>query len=159
MRADSLTELAGALGIPAGALEATAEQWNTFLASGAPTDHFGRSAVPQDRRGLRQGPFTAVPMVEGVNISCGGFRTTARMQVVDVLGRAVAGLFAAGDTTAGSNAAAAMCGLHISGAFTQGRIAGRAAAQAKPDLADYGSVLSGSSVIAEAEAIKDLAAL
>lgn len=159
IQAETLTELAAALGLPAGALEDTAEQWNTFLASGAPTDHLGRSAVAQDRRGLRQGPFTAVPMVEGVNISCGGFRTTARMQVVDVLGRTVGGLFAAGDTTAGLNAAAAMCGLHISGAFTQGRIAGRAAAQAKPDLADYGSVLSGSSVIAEAEAIKDLAAL
>ena len=159
LRADSLTELAAALGIPAGALEATAEQWNTFLASGAQADHLGRRAVPQDRRGLRQGPFTAVPMVEGVNISCGGFRTTPRMQVIDVLGRAVAGLFAAGDTTAGLNAAAAMCGLHISGAFTQGRVAGRAVAQAKPDLADYGSVRSGSSVIAEAEAIKDLAAL
>ncbi len=148
-----------ALGVPADTLEATAEQWNTFLASGGQTDRLGRSAVPQDRRRLRQGPFTAVPMVEGVNISCGGFRTTARMQVIDVLGRAVAGLFAAGDTTAGLNAAAAMCGLHISGAFTQGRIAGRAVAQAKPDLADYGSVRSGSSVIAEAEAIKDLAAL
>lgn len=159
VRAGSLTELAAALGLPAGALEATAEQWNTFLASGARTDHLGRSAVPHDRRGLRHGPFIAVPMVEGVNISCGGFRTTARMQVIDVLGRPVAGLFAAGDTTAGLNAAAAMCGLHVSGAFTQGRIAGRAAAQARPDLADYGSVLSGSSVIAEAEAIKDLAAL
>lgn len=60
------TELAAALDIPVGALEATAGQWNTFLASGA---------------------------------------------------------------------------------------------QAKPDLADSGSVRSGSSVVAEAEAIKDLAAL
>ena len=78
-------------------------RWRPPSSSGTPswpparsTDHLGRSAVPQDRRGLCQGPFTAVPMVEGVNISCGGFRTTARMQVVDVLGRAVADSFAAG---------------------------------------------------------------
>ena len=41
----------------------------------------------------------------------------------------IPGLYAAGDTTAGLNAAAGMVGLHISGAFTQGRIAGKSAAE------------------------------
>ena len=65
------------------------------------------------------------------------------MQVINVFGEAIPGLYAAGDTTAGLNAAAGMMGLHISGAFTQGRIAGRAAAASAPDTADYGSVLEG----------------
>ncbi|MCB1290224.1 FAD-binding protein [Mycolicibacterium sp.] len=33
------------------------------------------------------------------SISCGGFRTTARMQVIDVFGAAIPGLYAAEDTT------------------------------------------------------------
>lgn len=137
--ADDVTELARLLGVPVERLTATIEGWR-----------------PQCRRpsGSR---LVAIPMVEGVNISCGGFRTTPRMQVIDVLGSAIPGLFAAGDTTAGLNAAAGMIGLHISGAFTQGRIAGLAAAAARNDTADYGSLLrTDSPIVAAAE---DLTAL
>lgn len=129
MRAGSVAELARAIGVPADGLTATVRQWNDFLASSATIDpQFGRTALPQDRRTLGSA-LVAVPMVEGVNFSCGGFRTTPRMQVVDGVGTAIPGLYAAGDTTAGLNAAAGMVGLHISGAFTQGRIAGKSAAE------------------------------
>ena len=129
VRAGSVAELARAIGVPADGLTATVRQWNDFLASSATIDpQFGRTALPQDRRTLGSA-LVAVPMVEGVNFSCGGFRTTPRMQVVDGVGTAIPGLYAAGDTTAGLNAAAGMVGLHISGAFTQGRIAGKSAAE------------------------------
>ncbi len=121
IRADGVTQLARALGVPAGRLRSTLDEWN-------------RSAAALSRRPLGTS-LVAVPMVEGVNISCGGFRTTSRMQVIGTEGSPIPGLFAAGDTTAGLNAAAGMLGLHISGAFTQGRIAGAAAAAAGPRLA------------------------
>lgn len=128
VRAGDVSELASALGVPADRLNTTVGQWNDFLASSATADpQFGRTALPLGRRALAP-PFVAVPMVEGVNFSCGGFRTTSRMQVIDNLGSAIPGLYAAGDATAGLNAAAGMVGLHISGAFTQGRVAGRCAA-------------------------------
>jgi len=129
VRADTIMELSSALGVPAFRLNATVRQWNDFLASSATADpQFGRTALPQGRRALVP-PLVAVPMVEGVNFSCGGFRTTPGMQVIDNLGAAIPGLYAAGDATAGLDAAAAMVGLRISGAFTQGRIAGLSAAR------------------------------
>ena len=143
VHAGSVAELACAIGVPADQLAATVDRWNNFLASPAGADpQFGRTALPEGRRPIGTA-LVAVPMVEGVNFSCGGFRTTGRMQVINVFGEAIPGLYAAGDTTAGLNAAAGMMGLHISGAFTQGRIAGRAAAASAPDTADYGSVLEG----------------
>ena len=128
LRAQDPEALAADLKLPWTGLRHTLGLWNRFLASGQQRDpQFGRLVPPQARLPL-QGPLLALPMVEGVNISCGGFRTTAQMQVLDCCGRVIPGLFAAGDTTAGLNVAASMLGLHISGALTQGRIAGRAAA-------------------------------
>lgn len=150
----TIDQLAAAIDVPAERLTATVDRWNGFLASDAATDpEFGRTALPRCRRGLKEGPFTAVPMAEGVNFSCGGFRTTARMQVIDVFGTPIMGLYAAGDAAAGLNAAAGMTGLHISGAFTQGRIAGRSAADPDSDTTGYGSVLTASMVVDVAEAI------
>ncbi len=144
VHADSVAELAGVIGVPVEALTDTIEQWNDFLGSAATADpQFGRTALPEGRRPIGAS-VVAVPMVEGVNFSCGGFRTTGRMQVINVFGEAIPGLYAAGDTTAGLNAAAGLMGLHISGAFTQGRIAGRSAADPVPDTADYGSVVADS---------------
>ncbi|MBX7434769.1 FAD-dependent oxidoreductase [Mycobacterium sp. Y57] len=141
-RVTNVAELVAILQVPAERLTATIGEWNNFLASTAISDpQFGRTALPQGRRALGE-HLLAVPMVEGVNISCGGFRTTTRMQVIDVFGAMIPGLYAAGDTTAGLNAAAGMVGLHISGAFTQGRIAGHAAAAARPDISDYGNLLA-----------------
>jgi succinate dehydrogenase/fumarate reductase flavoprotein subunit len=109
----NVTDLASALRVPAERLTATIGEWNSFLASTAISDpQFGRTALPEGRRALGE-HLLAVPMVEGVNISCGGFRTTARMQVIDVFGAAIPGLYAAGDTTAGLNAAAGMVALEF----------------------------------------------
>lgn len=128
VRAGGVGELARAIGVPEDRLAATISGWNAFLDASAPADpHFGRTALPPGRRRLGS-PLVAVPMVEGVNFSCGGFRTTTRMQVLNACGAPIPGLYAAGDTTGGLNAAAGMAGLHISGAFTQGHVAGRCAA-------------------------------
>ncbi|OJY52036.1 FAD-binding protein [Pseudonocardia sp. 73-21] len=128
--ADTLPELAALIGVPAAALVATVERWNAFLATDATTDpDFGRVVLPPGRRRCATGPFTAVPMVEGINFCSGGFTTTTDMQVVDVFGGPIPGLFAAGDCAAGLNSVADLGGIHISGGLTLGRVAGRAAAR------------------------------
>jgi len=89
--------------------------------------------LPPQRRRCATGPFTAVPMVEGINFCSGGFTTTTDMQVVDVFGAPIPGLFAAGDCAGGLNAVADLGGIHICGGLTLGRVAGRAAARGADD--------------------------
>jgi succinate dehydrogenase/fumarate reductase flavoprotein subunit len=128
--ADTLPELAELIGVPADSLVAAVERWNAFLATDATVDpDFGRVVLPPDRRRCATGPFTAVPMVEGINFCSGGFTTTTDMQVVDVFGDPIPGLFAAGDCAAGLNSVADLGGIHICGGLTLGRVAGRAAAR------------------------------
>ncbi len=138
--AGSLGELAAMIGVPAGALERTVAEWNEFLASGADKDPlFGRVVLPPGRRRCESAPFTAVPMVEGINFCCGGFRVTTDMQVVDVFGEPIGGLFAAGDCVGGLNPVSDLGGIHICGGLTLGRVAGRAAARG----ADVGGTGAG----------------
>ncbi|SHK53084.1 fumarate reductase flavoprotein subunit [Pseudonocardia thermophila] len=134
VQAGTLPELAELIGVPADALVATVERWNAFLASDATVDpDFGRVVLPPGRRRCATGPFTAVPMIEGINFCSGGFTTTTDMQVVDVFGDAIRGLFAAGDCAGGLNPVADLGGIHICGGLTLGRIAGRAAARGVHD--------------------------
>ncbi|MFW3169301.1 FAD-dependent oxidoreductase [Geodermatophilus sp. CPCC 206100] len=128
--AGSLPELAGLIGVPAEALERTVAGWNDFLAGPATVDPaFGRVVLPPRRRTAARAPFSAVPMVVGVNFCAGGFRVTQSMQVIDVFGDPVPGLYAAGDCVGGLNPVSDLGGIHISGGFTLGRVAGRSAAR------------------------------
>ena len=145
VRAGTLEELAGRIGVPADALRATVDRWNAFLDTDATVDpDHGRVVLPAGRRRCASGPFTAVPMVEGVNFCCGGFRVTRDMQVIDVFGDALPGLFAAGDCVGGLNPVSDLGGIHISGGLTLGRVAGRAAARPEEPAGSpsgHGSVL------------------
>lgn len=145
VQAETLDTLAAAIGVPAGALERTVEGWNAFLGTDADTDPaFGRVVLPPGRRRCATAPFTAVPMVEGINFCCGGFRVTTDLQVVDVYGTPITGLFAAGDCVGGLNPVSDLGGVHICGGLTLGRLAGRAAARGVDDRGHHGSVLHAS---------------
>lgn len=142
VQAGTLDELADAIGVPADALRRTVERWNDFLAGEAAVDpEHGRVVLPPGRRPCATPPFTAVPMVEGINFCCGGFRVTTDMQVVDVFGSPIPGLFAAGDCVGGLNPVSDLGGIHICGGLTLGRVAGTAAARGVDDRGDHGSVL------------------
>lgn len=139
--AGSLAELAALIGVPTPALERTVEEWNAFLAGDATTDPaFSRVVLPPRRRTAGTAPYTAVPMVVGVNFCAGGFRVTTSMQVIDVFGAPVPGLYAAGDCVGGLNPVSDLGGIHISGGFTLGRVAGRAAARGLADDGPYPTV-------------------
>jgi fumarate reductase flavoprotein subunit len=131
--ADSLAELAAKLGVPAATLTDTVQQWNEFLGSGAEREPvFGRVSFAADRRGLREPPYCASRMVAGCSFISGGFTVTTSLQVVDIFGHPVPGLFAAGDCVGGFNPCADLGGIHIGGGLTFGRLAGRAAAGLTP---------------------------
>ena len=127
-QAPALAALAQKLGIPAAAVESSVRAWNDFLTTGASTDPAtGRVQFAPSRRPMTKGPFYSKPMVEGVSLTCGGFVTTLSMQVVDIWGKTITGLFAAGDCAGGLTPTAEMGGTHLGGGFVLGWEAGRAA--------------------------------
>jgi fumarate reductase flavoprotein subunit len=129
-QAPTLASLAQKLGISAAAVESSVGKWNDFLTSGAATDPAtGRVQFAPSRRPIAQAPFYSKRMVEGVSLTCGGFVTTISMQVVDVWGKAIPGLFAVGDCAGGLTPTAEMGGTHLGGGFVLGWEAGRAAAK------------------------------
>jgi succinate dehydrogenase/fumarate reductase flavoprotein subunit len=143
--AGTLPELAERIGVPADALVGTVEEWNRFLAgTGTRDPAFGKVVLPPGRRRIATAPFTAVPMVVGVNFCSGGFRVTRSMQVIDVFGRPIPGLYAAGDCVSGLNAVADLGGIRIAGGFTLGRVAGRSAARGIADEGPYPTVQGAS---------------
>ena len=112
--APTLAELAGKLGIPADALEATVERWNEMCAAGEDLD-FGRGKAAHDQwwgdpdltgeataslGPLDKPPFYAVETHIGALGTKGGPRTTADAQVIDLDGNPIPGLYAAGNVMA-----------------------------------------------------------
>ncbi|WP_428683167.1 FAD-dependent oxidoreductase [Sphingopyxis sp.] len=114
MRAESLPELAGRLGIDPDALDATVERFNGHCATGHDPD-FGRGDAAHDQwwgdpagRGstaatlgpIGQGPFFAIEIKSGALGTKGGPQTDVNAQVLSVDGGAISGLYAAGNVMA-----------------------------------------------------------
>lgn len=130
--ASTLQELASKIGVPPEATEKTVATWNEFLASNTAKDPLtGRVQFHPSRRPINDGPFYSKPMLVGVSLTCGGFATTLSMQVIDVWGQPIPGLFAVGDCAGGMTPTAEMGGTHLGGGFVTGWIAGEAAATGK----------------------------
>ena len=142
--APSIAELAAAINVPVQALEDTVARWNELSARGDDTDfNRGKSAHdrwwgdpslgdgPQATLGpLDTAPFYAVRVYSGALGTKGGPRTDGNGQVLDVDGRPIAGLYAAG------NAMGSVMGMTYGGAggtlgpaLVFGYLAGRHAAE------------------------------
>lgn len=133
--ANTLEELGAKIGVLGDALYLSIQEWNNFLASDEEREvGTGRVQFAPDRRGINQAPFYATPMVTGISLTVGGFVTTKTMQVVNIFGELVPGLFAVGDCAGGLTPTAEMGGTHLGGGFVFGWIAGSAAATGKTSL-------------------------
>jgi 3-oxosteroid 1-dehydrogenase len=142
-RAPTVAELAGQVGLDPAALAKTLVRFNEFADAGQDED-FGRGDSAYDRyygdprqrpnpnlAPLRQAPYYAVRIVPGDLGTKGGLRTDARARVLREDGTPIAGLYAAGNTSAavmGHSYAGA--GATIGPAMTFGYIAAL-------DLADH----------------------
>ena len=125
--------LAAAIGCDASSLADTLARWNQTVVSGSDRDpDFGRVIFGSPRTGIVEPPLWAAPMVVGINFPAGGFRVNADMQVLDVYGEPIAGLFAVGDCVGGVSPAIGLGGVKITAALTLGRIAGQVAAARQP---------------------------
>ena len=125
-------ELAAVIGCDADSLAHTLDRWNQTVVSGTDRDpEFGRVIFGHPRTGVVEPPLWAAPMVVGINFPAGGFRVNADMQVLDVFGDPIVGLYAVGDCVGGVSPAIGLGGVKITAALTLGRIAGRVAANGR----------------------------
>lgn len=126
-QAQSLEELAALIEVPAGELAHTIRKWNQFVTSGEKMEP-ATKRVDFTPRPISEAPFFASRMIPAVSLTCGGFRTTLSMQVIDIFGQPMPGLFAVGDVAGGLTLTAEMGGTHLGGGFVHGWRAGKAAA-------------------------------
>lgn len=124
MQADTPEALAAIIGSNPDSLEATINQYNTFVAEKKDSD-FGRSSLP---RLLAQGPFFAIKVTPAVHHTMGGVKIDSSAQVLREDGTAIAGLFAAGEVTGGVHGGNRLGGNALADIVTFGRIAGENAA-------------------------------
>jgi 3-oxosteroid 1-dehydrogenase len=134
----TLAELAAACGVDASGLEATVERFNQFCREGKDEDfargdnvynrYYGDPTVqPNPCLGtIEEGPFYAAPLVTGDAGTCGGALINEHAQVMRPDGSVIAGLYAAGNSTASlSGPYYAGAGLSIGASSVFGYIAAR----------------------------------
>ncbi|MCF0254278.1 MAG: FAD-binding protein [Duodenibacillus sp.] len=131
-KADTPEELAALIGVPAEALKATLEKWNADIAAGKDT-LYGRVA---ERKGkvvsapIAKPPFYAMKLYPALLNTQGGPRRNAKGQVIDVFGKPVPRLYAAGEL--GSIWGTIYQGSsNVAECLVYGRIIGREAAKLK----------------------------
>ena len=142
IKADSLDELATAIGVDARGLAATVLRFNRFAVEGADPDfrrgeslydHFygDPEHTPNPNLGtIEKGPFYAIAVHPGAIGTKGGARTDGDARVLRPDGAPIPGLYAAGNVMAGvTGAGYPGAGATIGAAMTFGYLAGRHAAQ------------------------------
>ena len=123
-RGETLAELAGIIGVPADALEATIAEFNDLVKAGKP-DEFGRTLWENT---IEEGPFYAVAFTPCVHHTMGGLEINGSAQVLNTSGEVIEGLYAAGEVTGGIHGTNRVGGNAVPDALTFGKIAGKQAA-------------------------------
>ena len=125
LRAGTLRDLAAAAGIAA-ALEDTAQRYAQMLRERKDPD-FNRP-IAANVALFDGGPWYAIPNWPSVHHTMGGLRIDVAARVIDLWGRAIPHLYAAGEVTGGIHGAARIGGNSSADPVVFGRIAGSSAA-------------------------------
>ena len=136
-RADSVEELADALGIDRAGLSSTVREFNAAVRGGPfdPTVLDGKSAAGIDppksnwAQPISEPPFLGYAVTCGITFTFGGLSVDASARVTDAGARPIAGLFAAGEIAAGLFYDNYPGGAGLMAGAVFGRIAGREAAR------------------------------
>ncbi|MBR2067427.1 MAG: flavocytochrome c, partial [Solobacterium sp.] len=94
---ETYEELAKAMEIDEAAFAETMAKWNENVANKT-DEEFGRTSFAEP---LDQAPYYALTVNPGVHHTMGGVKINANTEVLDKDGKAIAGLFAAGEVTGG----------------------------------------------------------
>ncbi|MCX8126625.1 MAG: FAD-binding protein, partial [Dehalococcoidia bacterium] len=120
-KAGTIEELAGKLGIPAGALVETVRKWNSFVEN-KKDEEFGREELSFK---IETPPFYGIRTGTMVIASSGGPVVNSRMEVIHNTGKVIRGLYAAGEVMGYQGAGT---GCYDSGNYVFGKQAGLMAA-------------------------------
>lgn len=128
--ADTLDELAAKLKMPVENLKASIDNYNAVV-RGEKKDPLGFLANNKADRQMTEGPWYACQKVPTVHHTMGGLQINKHAQVLDVNGKVIPGLYAAGETTGGIHGSNRLGGNAIADIMVFGRTAGTSAAQGK----------------------------
>ncbi len=116
--------LAKAMGVPAEAFENTLKNWNEAVEKKEDAE-FGRTSFAA---ALDTAPFYAIKVTPGVHHTMGGLTINTVTEVLNKEGKAIPGLFAAGEVTGGVHGANRLGGNAVCDFTVFGKIAGESAA-------------------------------
>jgi len=125
-RANAMGALALEIGVPAGQLAKTIDTYNGFVDAGRDQD-FGRKDLVR----IQVPPFYAIVASGVIFMTMGGVKTNARLQALDAQGKAIAGLYAAGEVQGAAQwmGDGLMSGAGNGAALVFGRVAAKDAVQ------------------------------
>jgi len=129
VKADTLAELAGKIGVPAAALEETIKKHNQYLKD--KKDPEFNKPITDAMIPIDEGPFYAVAQWPAVHHTMGGLRINKDARVIDIWGDPIPHLYAAGEVTGGIHGSNRLGGNAIPDCVVFGRIAGTNAAKEK----------------------------
>lgn len=129
-RFETVRNIESAYGMPPGALEKTMADYNRHIEEGT-TDRFGKVLRP-DADSITAPPFYTVRLWPKVHYTSGGLGINSKAQVIDLHGRPIPRLYAAGEVSGGVHGASRLGGCALPECIVFGRIAGMEAAKREP---------------------------
>jgi len=127
IKAASLEELADKMGINKAALLETVKKHNQYLKDGKDPE-FGKNISPH-MVSLEKGPFYGIAQWPSVHHTMGGLRINPQAQVIDIWGKPIPKLYAAGEVTGGVHGSNRLGSNAIPDCVCFGRVAGTSAAK------------------------------
>ena len=127
VEADSVAELADALGIPAENLQATIDQWNADAEATGTDSLFGRENITTIST---DGKLYGYEYGVGAHYFMGGILINENTQVLDTDGNVIDGLYAAGEVTGGFHGTQRVDGSGTGDSIVFGMLAGHVTAAA-----------------------------
>jgi urocanate reductase len=122
VKADSIDELAQKLKIPAEPLKETIATHNKYLKDGKDPDF--NKPITKVMIPLEKGPFYGIAQWPAVHHCMGGVRINTKAQVIDIWGKVIPKLYAAGEFTGGVHGSNRLGSNAIPDCVVHGRIAG-----------------------------------
>ncbi|OPY71139.1 MAG: Urocanate reductase precursor [Syntrophorhabdaceae bacterium PtaU1.Bin034] len=126
---ETINELAEKLGIPKDALEDSVARHNRYIMEGRDLD-FGKP-MTANMVALTKGPFYGIAQWPAIHHCMGGLRIDKEARVIDIWGRPIPRLYAAGEVCGGIHGSNRLGGNAIPDCIVFGRIAGINAAKEK----------------------------
>ena len=125
--AETPAELAEALQLPVSAFVETMEKYSLYQSTGEDKD-FQRKAEEMPRP-LTEAPYYAINVEPVIHHTMGGIKINAQAEVVNLNGKTIPGLYAAGEVTGGVHGGNRLGGNAVADIIVFGQIAGTSAAQ------------------------------